>query len=297
MQTVPPALDLDLLRTFAVFAAQLNFTRAAAQLHLSQPAVHAHVGRLADSLGVALYRREGRGLALTAEGRRVAAFARETGERAEAFVAALRGDEAPRPVCLCAGAGSYVHLLGEALRGWSLTGAAPARLLTRDREGTIDAVRAGEAHLGVAPMEARRAELSTEVLGVIPQVLAVPSTHPLAARRSVRLRDLDGARLVAPSPDRPHRQALDAALAAAGARAEVAVEANGWELALRFVELGLGAAVVSGFCRLPAGVVARPLPELPAKTYHLVRRRKGPRRPEAEALRRALLDGCAAWRR
>ncbi|MDB4930460.1 MAG: transcriptional regulator, LysR family, partial [Myxococcaceae bacterium] len=182
VQTAKPALDLDLLRTFAVFAAQLNFTRAAALLHLSQPAVHAHVGRLAESLGVSLYRREGRGLALTAEGRRVAAFARETGERAEAFVAQLRGDEAPRPVCLCAGAGSYVHLLGEALRAWSLADAAPLCLLTRDREATVEAVRAGEAHLGVAPLESRPPELSTEVLGVIPQVLALPATHALAAR-------------------------------------------------------------------------------------------------------------------
>ena len=73
MQTVPPALDLDPLRTFRVFAAQLNFTRAAAQLHVSQPAAHAHVGRVAEALGVALYRRGGRGLALTPEGRRVAA--------------------------------------------------------------------------------------------------------------------------------------------------------------------------------------------------------------------------------
>ncbi len=294
---VTPAPDLDLLRTFAVFAAQLNFTRAAALLHLSQPAVHAQVARLGESLGVALYQRQGRALALTDDGRRVAAFARETSERTEAFVAALRGDEAPRPVCLCAGAGSYVHLLGEALRGWIAGSAAPTRLLTRDREGTLEAVRSGEAHLGVAPVEARRADLSAEVLGVIPQVLAMPAAHPLAGRRSVRLRDLDGVRLVAPSPDRPHRQALDAALAARGARAEVAVEANGWELTLRFVELGVGAAVVSGFCRLPPGVVARPMSELPAKTYHLVRRRKGARRPEQEALRQALLAGCATWRR
>ena len=294
---VTPAPDLDLLRTFAVFAAQLNFTRAAALLHLSQPAVHAQVARLGESLGVALYQRQGRALALTDDGRRVAAFARETSERTEAFVAALRGDEAPRPVCLCAGAGSYVHLLGEALRGWIAGSAAPTRLLTRDREGTLEAVRSGEAHLGVAPVEARRADLSAEVLGVIPQVLAMPAAHPLAGRRSVRLRDLDGVRLVAPSPDRPHRQALDAALAAGGARAEVAVEANGWELTLRFVELCVGAAVVSGFCRLPPGVVARPMPELPAKTYPLVRRRKGARRPEQEALRQALLAGCATWRR
>ena len=293
----PPALDLDLLRTFAVFAAQLNFTRAAALLHLSQPAVHAHVGRLGETLGVTLYRRQGRALALTEEGLRVAAFARETGERTDEFVARLRGEESPRPVCLCAGAGSYVHLLGETLRAWTLASGAPTRLLTRDREGTLDAVRSGEAHLGVAPVETRRSDLSAEVLGVIPPVLVMPATHPLASRRSVRLRDLSGERLVAPAPDRPHRQALDAALDAAGVRPEIAVEANGWELTLRFVELGVGLAVVSGFCRLPPGVVARPLPELPAKTYHLVRRRKGARRPEQEALRRALLDGCSAWRR
>ena len=44
-------------------------------------------------------------------------------------------------------------------------------------------------NLNHAKVEARRAELSMEVLGVIPQVLAVASTHPLAGRRSVRLRD------------------------------------------------------------------------------------------------------------
>jgi len=295
--TVAPSLDLDLLRTFAVFAAQLNFTRAAAQLHLSQPAVHAHVGRLAESLGVALYRREGRGLALTDEGVRVAAFARETAERSEEFLAGLRGDGAPRPVSLCAGAGSYLHLLGEPLRAWMAASSSPLRLITRDREGTLEAVRAGEAHLGVAPLESRPKDLSVDVLGVIPQVLAMPAAHPLSARRRVRLRDLAGVRLVAPSADRPHRQALDAALAAEGVAAEVAVEANGWELTLRFVELGVGVAVVSGFCRLPPGVVARPLPELPAKTYHLVRRRRGLHLPEQAALRRALLAGCAAWRR
>lgn len=294
---IPPALDLDLLRTFAVFAAHMNFTRAAALLHLSQPAVHAQVGRLGETLGVALYRRQGRALALTDDGVRVAAFARESVERTEEFMARLRGEDTPQPVCLCAGAGSYVHLLGEALRSWTLASAAPTRLLTRDREGTLDAVRSGEAHLGVAPVASRRADLSAEVLAVIPPVLTMPSAHPLASRRSVRLRDLDGVRLVAPAPDRPHRQALDEALGAVGARPDVAVEANGWELALRFVELGVGVAIVSGFCRLPPGVVARPVPELPATTYHLVRRRKGARPPEQEALRRALLDGCSGWRR
>ncbi len=292
-----PSLDLDALRTFGVFAEHLNFTRAAAALHLSQPAVHAQVARLADALGVTLYQRQGRGLALTADGVRVAAFARETRERTAAFVSSLHGDEPGEPVTLCAGAGSYVHLLGETLRAWMGADLGPLRLLTRDREATVAAVRSGEATLGVAPVEAAPSGLGAEVLAVVPQVLAMPSTHPLATRKTVRLRDLAGVRLVAPDPDRPHRRALEEALRAVGVTPEVAVEANGWELALRFVELGAGAAVVSGFCRLPPGVVARPVRELPAKTYHLLRRR-GRALPAAhDALRRALLDGCKAWRR
>jgi DNA-binding transcriptional LysR family regulator len=77
---------------------------------------------------------------------------------------------------------------------------------------------------------------------------------------------------------------------------QVAVEANGWELALRFVELGVGVSVVSGFCRLPPGVVARPLPELPARTYHLFHRRGGTRTQAQTALRRVVFDACRAWR-
>lgn len=292
------SLDLDALRAFAVFAEHRNFTRAAEALHLSQPAVHAQVARLSDALGVTLYRRQGRALHLTEDGVRVRAFAREMGERSEEFVESLRGHGPQQTVGLCAGAGSYVHLLGEALRGWmNAGGAAPLRLITRDREGTIEAVRSGEAHLGVAPVEAAPDELSAEVLAVVPQVLAVPETHALAAKRHVSLAALQGERMVAPTPERPHRRALEEAMRAVGVEPSIAVEANGWELALRFVELGVGVAVVSGFCRLPKGVVARPMRELPAKTYHLVRRRGRGRSGPHEALRRALLDGCRAWRK
>jgi DNA-binding transcriptional LysR family regulator len=52
-------LELDTLRAFAVFAEHRNFTAAAAVLRISQPALHVKVGKLAQVLGVALYRREG----------------------------------------------------------------------------------------------------------------------------------------------------------------------------------------------------------------------------------------------
>jgi LysR family transcriptional regulator of beta-lactamase len=61
-------LPLNALRAFEVSARHLNFTRAAAELHLSATAVSQHVKNLKSRLGVSLFRRVSRGLALTDEG-------------------------------------------------------------------------------------------------------------------------------------------------------------------------------------------------------------------------------------
>ena len=70
-------LDGESLAAFVVFAEQLNFTRAATLLHVSQPALHTRIRKLGEQLGVPLYRRVGRQLALTDAGREVVRFARE----------------------------------------------------------------------------------------------------------------------------------------------------------------------------------------------------------------------------
>ena len=45
-------MNLDRLQAFVVFSEHLNFTRAAAALCVSQPALHAQVARLSETLGV-----------------------------------------------------------------------------------------------------------------------------------------------------------------------------------------------------------------------------------------------------
>ena len=61
-------LPLNALRAFEASARHLNFTRAALELSVTQTAVSAQVRNLEDRLGVALFRRLPRGLALTDEG-------------------------------------------------------------------------------------------------------------------------------------------------------------------------------------------------------------------------------------
>ena len=289
-------LHLDWLEAFTVFAEHLNFTRAAGALHLSQPALHVQIGKLGAELGVPLYVRRGQRLELTDDGRRVLVFAREMGERERAFRDVLRAGESLQPVVLAAGEGSFLYLLGPAIRAFTAAARAPLRLLTRDLEATLAAVRSGEAHLGVAPVSGEPQGLVIERLTEVGQVLVVPAAHPLARRRSVRLRDLEGARLIVPPEGRPHRAAITSALLAAGVTWEPAVEASGWEPMLHFVALGVGLSIVNACCRLPRGLTARPLAELPRRTYSVIRRRDAAPSGANAELRKVLLTHADTWR-
>jgi DNA-binding transcriptional LysR family regulator len=76
----------------------------------------------------------------------------------------------------------------------------------------------------------------------------------------------------------------------------VAVEATGWELMLEFVRLGLGMAVVNACCRMPRGVVARPMPELPSLEYFVFHLDKPLSKAAAELKQRLLAFGDS-WKK
>jgi molybdate transport repressor ModE-like protein len=68
-------VDLYHLKTFVAVAREGSITRAAEVVHLSQPAVSAHVKEVEDALGLTLFERTSRGMSLTADGRRLLAKA------------------------------------------------------------------------------------------------------------------------------------------------------------------------------------------------------------------------------
>ena len=125
------------------------------------------------------------------------------------------------------------------------------------------------AQLGVAPLGTVDADLHAVPLTTVGQVLVVPRAHPLAARKTVRLRDLKDAQLIVPPAGKPHRELLGRLLQAEHVAWTPSLEANGWELMLRFAQLGFGLTVVNACCRIPAGLVAIPLTGYPPLGYHV----------------------------
>lgn len=84
---LPP---LDLLAAFEAAARHLSFTRAGAERFLTQSAVSRQIRALEDDLGVPLFRRKHRALALTEEGLRLHAVCREVLAQLRGTVAEIR---------------------------------------------------------------------------------------------------------------------------------------------------------------------------------------------------------------
>lgn len=268
-----PIVDGALLRAFAAFAEERNCTRVARRVGLSQPALFERVSRLASLLEVPLYSREGRTLVLTEQGVRLAAHARESHERAQALLRELRGLPAADLVTLAAGEGSYLFLLGPALRQFMAEGGR-VRPLTLGARDACAAVLAGTAHLGVCAMDLLPAGLRSVELLRTPLCLALPAAHPLAARRRISISALAGEWLILAPAGQLHREFVGRALSKLEPEqlGPDPIEADGWPLMLRFVQLGLGVAFVNGICALPEGTVARPVAGLGTITYRLVQR-------------------------
>jgi LysR family transcriptional regulator, low CO2-responsive transcriptional regulator len=265
------------LPAFLVFAQHLNFTRAAAELHISQPALHVKVRKLAEAMGKPLYRRVGRRLVLTVDGEALARFARDREEQLTRFLA---GTTEPGPIVLAAGAGAYLYLLGDVIA----RNASRLRLMTASRTQALAAVRDGRAHIGVAVLDVLPGDLDTVLLATYPQMLVVHKDDPRAHATTLTLADLDGTALIVPPPTRPLRVHLERALNAAGVAWSVAVETEGWPLMLHFVRLGVGAAVVNGCVDVGPDLVGVPITDLPTVPYYAVHHPDTLRDPRADAL-------------
>lgn len=90
-------LTLQKLEVFCVVADLQSVTRAAEHLYITQPVVTAHIRSLEDKLGATLVRREGRGIALTAEGQRVLKWARDIVTRTRELERELGGSSPDAP--------------------------------------------------------------------------------------------------------------------------------------------------------------------------------------------------------
>jgi len=248
------ALDLppNQLRTFLAVARRLSFTRAAEELHLTQPAVSTHIRKLERAVGSVLFEQIGRRVTLTATGQVLYRYA----ERVLQLEDELRAEIADvQDICQ-----------GELAIGTSTTVGISVLpdLLQRYREAhplvrlqarignfaeVVHGLLDGKLDVGLMPHETADARLD-ERLDSVPViqddlVLVVAPGHRWTALPYVEPEDLAGEPFVLPGAGSRLRPQVEEVLAPYGVVPYVVAESNSLIAIARVVETGIGVSLIS----------------------------------------------------
>jgi DNA-binding transcriptional LysR family regulator len=185
-------MELRHLRYFLAVAEAANFTKAAAQLQVAQPALSRQVRHLEDEIGVELLRRSPRGVTLTAEGRLFLKEARQllkgAGESVEHVRALARGEYGQLRVGYTSTATVEILPPGLATFRKSVPG-AEVLLYDLSSDELIAGLRSGKLELAimVQPIGEQTPGIEVEVLRTYPLCVALTPTHPFARLKSIPL--------------------------------------------------------------------------------------------------------------
>src|SRR5262249_38486770 len=188
-------VELRHLRYFVAVGEEEHFGRAAARLHVVQPALTRQIRQLEDELGCALFERLKRGVRLTAAGKAFLAEARRLLADLRQGVDRTRRVAQGQVGCVrvgFAGTATYSGVLPAILRDFrACWPAVRLELFSSSSVTAGEQLRAQEvdvAFVYILPTHLRT--LQTHTISVERWVLALPQAHPLVTRRRVRLGDL-----------------------------------------------------------------------------------------------------------
>jgi DNA-binding transcriptional LysR family regulator len=292
-------LDLLTLRVVVAVAESGSISAGSDRLQLAVAAASARISSLEADLGVRIFERSPRGVALTSAGRLLVQRGRALLADADQLVGDLSD--------WSQGLAGHVRMLANAS---ALLEVLPARLEAFARSHPrirVDVEERMSPEIAAAVLDGRAdvgvVDVPTPTQGIefLPffrdtLALVVPHGHALAGRDSVKLGELLEQSFVVPAGSNAVSTRLFNAAAALGQSIQVRVQMRSFDAACRMVAAGLGIAV------LPREAIAPQLQHLPLqvvplaedwahRTHHLALRTGGDAPAAARTLAEALRSG------
>ncbi|WCS23819.1 LysR family transcriptional regulator [Methylobacterium sp. NMS14P] len=293
-------LNLRQVRAFVSVVQTGSFTRAAALLNLSQPALTVQIQRLEAMLDARLLDRTSRTVAPTRLGRELLPVFQRVLRDLDAVVVDTRDLAARRHgVVRVATLPSFAaSVLSDAIACFRAEHPA-VTFLIKDviAQRVLDLVRGEEADLGIVGGDVRDPEIS--VLHGTRDALHViyPADHPIGALPRVTIAALAEHPLILMDPATSVRAVVDRAFVGSGRLPRVACEATYMMTAVSMVRAGLGLTILPGAARemraeplLRSRAIDDPLFERPVC---LIKKAGRTMPPAAEAFCRMVADRLA----
>ncbi|NUT51665.1 MAG: LysR family transcriptional regulator [Saccharothrix sp.] len=267
-------MTLQQLVYFLAVARTRHFTRAAAEVRVAQPSLSKQIHALEKELGAELFGRARGNVTLTPAGEAllpVAARILSDVDTARLEVAELVGLRRGR-VRVGATPSLCVSLFADVIKRYHE--AYPGIQVSVTEGGSRDLVRAleaGELDLALVIVSPADAERALTVVPVLREELVVASAAPLGVPR-MRLTELRERPLVMFRPGYDLRETTLAACRQAGFEPRFAVEGGEMDAVLRFVEVGLGVAIVPSTVLATRSLHGTPLTPATTRTVALAHR-------------------------
>ncbi|WP_197063592.1 LysR family transcriptional regulator [Novosphingobium malaysiense] len=289
-------INIKHLQALRAVANYRHFTRAAASLGLSQPALSTLIKQLEDDLGIALLNRSTRSVELTPIGRTFLVEGNQTlssFERAIARVsdlAALRAGRlriAALPSICCRVLPPVIGAFRETYPSIALS------LSDAHGDGVLEMVESGLVDVAIGYLPVGDDFHHTPILEDALQVV-MHASHPLAEAKALKWADISEHDVIAMSHGTTVRRLTDERAGIAGVVLRNVLEANQMQTAITFASAKLGAAILPGFGipeTLPSDVVCRPIDDPEARrTISVFRASRVQESPASAAFTKMLLD-------
>lgn len=290
-------ITLRQIRSFLAIVQTRSFTRAAAMLHLSQPALTVQIRNLEAALGVRLLDRSNRAVEITRIGMELLPVLQRTMGELDMALADTRESGAGRrgTVRMAALPSFAASLLPQVIMACRRDNPALAFLI-RDAIAShvVAMVRSEEVDLGLTGGAVADGELDVLHQSSDQLCLVFPASHPIGRKRRIGVRDLVDLPLVLTNPGTSLRDVLDAALMGIGRSPTLACEVTYMMSAVAMVRAGLGLTVLPRSAReirVERGLRSKPIDDPACVRPITIVKKKGRTLPPASA---TFLDACIA---
>lgn len=259
-------MNLRALEAFRLVMSTGSMTTAARMLYTTQPNISRLISSLESEIDLQLFSRNGNKLVATDEG---TAFFREV-EQHYAGLTAIK--DAARTIKQI-GSGR-LHVAVAPVLSHAFLAAVVARFAAVYPQVALSVrtcnsfmveqlVNSHLCELGLAAFIGHvfEAGLEAEMLANVKGVCLLPADHPLASRKTIRARDLEGERFIATARQNGSRESVDAVFLDGKVNRKVDIEAENAATICHMVKRGLGVSVLSSIIVREFsgdGLVARP---------------------------------------